>query len=233
MTQSEDLYAVLQVHPTASAEVIKKAYHLLMQQNHPDRGGDLQAAQRINQAYDVLINTQKRARYDQRILQREQYRVQKMREQRQRTQKRARKEAAAKAEAARYAPPPELKKLSGNYKTPMLWGEHILVSDQRGNRVIILDRRKETVWTVGQKSPVRLSKPKLAHFSPDQTLWIADTGAQRIVQVNLKKELLWEYQDPLLSPGLRQQLNLSSLDVKTPGQVLITDSGLRLSLIHI
>ena len=69
-----DLYALLQVHPTATVEVIKKAYHVLMQKHHPDRGGDLQQAQRINLAYDILIDTRKRADYDQRLLRKQQLR---------------------------------------------------------------------------------------------------------------------------------------------------------------
>lgn len=218
-----DLYAILQVHPTASAEVIKKAYHVLMQKNHPDRGGDLQQAQRINQAYDVLIDTKKRAHYDQRLLRKQQLRVQMQQEK----QRQAAKKARQKAEAERYRPPPELKALQGEYATPMMWGKSILVSDQRGNRVAILDRKKETVWSLSRTPQFTLKKPLLAHFAPDGTIWIADAGSQRVVQTNLKKELLWEYSDPLLGQGERQQSKISFLDVQQPEHVLMTDSGLR------
>jgi curved DNA-binding protein CbpA len=218
-----DLYALLQVHPTATVEVIKKAYHVLMQKHHPDRGGDLQQAQRINQAYDILINTQKRAHYDQRLLRKEQLRVQMQ----QQKQQQAEKQARAQAEAKRYQPPAELTTLSGAYQTPILWGKHILVSDERGNRVALLDRKKETVWSLGRTPQVALKRPLMAHFAPDQTLWVADSGSQRVLQFNLKKELLWEYSDPTLSQGARQQSRISFLDVHQPGEVLLTDSGLR------
>lgn len=223
-----DLYALLQVHPSASAEVIKKAYHVLMQKNHPDRGGDLQLAQRINQAYDILIDTEKRAHYDQRLLRKQQLRMQMQQEK----QRQAEKKAKEQAEARRYRPPPELAKLQGNYETPMMWGKHILVSDQRGNRVAILDRKKETVWSLSRAPHLQLKRPLLAHFSPDETLWIADSGTQRLVQTNLKKELLWEYSDPQLSQGQRQQSKISFLDVQRPGEVVYTDSGTR-QVVHL
>lgn len=218
-----DLYALLQVHPTATVEVIKKAYHVLMQKHHPDRGGDLQQAQRINQAYDILINTQKRAHYDQRLLRKQQLRVQMQ----QQKQQQAEKHARAQAEAKRYQPPAELTALTGDYQTPILWGKHILVSDERGNRIALLDRKKETVWSLGRTPQLALKRPLMAHFAPDQTLWVADSGSQRVLQFNLKKELLWEYSDPTLSQGARQQSRISFLDVNQPGKVLLTDSGVR------
>ncbi len=218
-----DLYALLQVHPTATVEVIKKAYHVLMQKHHPDRGGDLQQAQRINQAYDILINTQKRAYYDQRLLRKQQLRV----EMQQQRQRQAEKQARDLAEVKRSQAPAELSALTGNYQTPILWGKHILVSDERGNRIAILDRKKETVWSLGRTSQLALKRPLMAHFAPDQTLWVTDSGSQRVLQFNLKKELLWEYSDPTLSQGARQQSRISFLDVHQPGKVLLTDSGVR------
>ena len=47
MDTQEDLYALLQVHPKATSDVIKKAYRALMLKNHPDKGGDEQLAQRL------------------------------------------------------------------------------------------------------------------------------------------------------------------------------------------
>ena len=64
MDDAEDLYALLQVHAKASPEVIKKAYHALMQKNHPDRGGDVKLAQKLNHAYEVLNDPARRQRYD-------------------------------------------------------------------------------------------------------------------------------------------------------------------------
>jgi DnaJ-class molecular chaperone len=49
---------------TATPAEIKQAYRRLAMQHHPDRGGDQNRFQEIQQAYDVLGNDQKRAQYD-------------------------------------------------------------------------------------------------------------------------------------------------------------------------
>ncbi len=64
-----DYYEVLEVSKTASAEEIKKAYRKKAIQYHPDRNpGDKGAEEKFKEAaeaYDVLSNPDKRARYDQ------------------------------------------------------------------------------------------------------------------------------------------------------------------------
>ena len=61
-----DYYEILQVHPRAHQEVIKRAYRTIMAmlQGHPDLGGNHDAAVRINQAYAVLSNAESRKAYD-------------------------------------------------------------------------------------------------------------------------------------------------------------------------
>lgn len=61
-----DYYEILQVHPRAHREVIKRAYRTIMAmlQGHPDLGGDHEAAVRVNQAYAVLSNAEIRKAYD-------------------------------------------------------------------------------------------------------------------------------------------------------------------------
>lgn len=62
----EDYYAILQVHPSAEPEVIKAAYGKLAQKYHPDTSKDPTASERmkkINIAYEVLSDTDKRKRY--------------------------------------------------------------------------------------------------------------------------------------------------------------------------
>jgi molecular chaperone DnaJ len=63
-----DLYSVLGVNPTASAEEIKRAYRKLARKHHPDRNpGDAEAEARfkeIQAAYDTLSDPDRRAEYD-------------------------------------------------------------------------------------------------------------------------------------------------------------------------
>jgi curved DNA-binding protein len=65
----KDYYKILGVDRKASAEEIKRAYRKLAMQVHPDRNpGDKRAEERfkeINEAYQVLSDSQKRSRYDQ------------------------------------------------------------------------------------------------------------------------------------------------------------------------
>jgi DnaJ domain len=62
-----DLYEVLEVSPHASYDVIHAAYRVLARSSHPDRNATLDGAQtmrRLNAAYEVLKDPERRARYD-------------------------------------------------------------------------------------------------------------------------------------------------------------------------
>jgi DnaJ-class molecular chaperone len=61
-----DYYEVLQVHPRASQDMVKKAYRTLMGEMgaHPDLGGDEERAKLINEAYTVLGDADLRGAYD-------------------------------------------------------------------------------------------------------------------------------------------------------------------------
>ena len=59
-----DYYAALGVPKTATADEIKRAFRKLASQHHPDKGGDTQKFQAIQQAYATLGDDQKRAEYD-------------------------------------------------------------------------------------------------------------------------------------------------------------------------
>jgi len=59
-----DYYAALGVPKTATADEIKRAFRKLASQHHPDKGGDTQKFQAIQQAYATLGDEQKRAEYD-------------------------------------------------------------------------------------------------------------------------------------------------------------------------
>jgi molecular chaperone DnaJ len=59
-----DYYAALGVPRTATADEIKRAFRRLASQHHPDKGGDTQKFQAIQEAYATLGDEQKRAEYD-------------------------------------------------------------------------------------------------------------------------------------------------------------------------
>lgn len=61
-----DYYEVLGVSKTASSDEIKKAYRKLAIKYHPDKeGGSEEKFKEINEAYEVLKDSDKRSRYDQ------------------------------------------------------------------------------------------------------------------------------------------------------------------------
>lgn len=69
MENKRDYYEVLGVQKGASADEIKKAYRKLAIKYHPDKNpGDKEAEEKFKEAaeaYEVLSNDDKRAKYDQ------------------------------------------------------------------------------------------------------------------------------------------------------------------------
>ncbi len=69
MATKRDYYEILGVSKSATADELKKAYRKLALQYHPDRNpGDKEAEEKFKEAaeaYDVLSNPDKKARYDQ------------------------------------------------------------------------------------------------------------------------------------------------------------------------
>lgn len=59
-----DHYSTLGVPRDASQEEIKKAFRKLAMTHHPDKGGDPNEFQKINEAYEVLGDVDKRFQYD-------------------------------------------------------------------------------------------------------------------------------------------------------------------------
>lgn len=63
---AKDYYKTLGVEKSASKDEIKKAFHKLAHQHHPDKkGGDADKFKEINEAYQTLSDDKKRAQYDQ------------------------------------------------------------------------------------------------------------------------------------------------------------------------
>src|SRR5437879_12119527 len=66
MDTPDNYYAVLGVPIDADSETLKRAYRQLARRYHPDVAGSAGAIQmkRINRAYDVLSDPEKRLNYD-------------------------------------------------------------------------------------------------------------------------------------------------------------------------
>ena len=68
MSANIDYYSILEVSTTASSEEIKKSFHRLAFQFHPDHNPNNPKAteefRRLNEAYQVLSNTAERSKYD-------------------------------------------------------------------------------------------------------------------------------------------------------------------------
>ena len=60
----KNYYKTLGVDKRASKEEIKKAFHRLAHEHHPDRGGREEKFKEVNEAYQVLSDDTKRAQYD-------------------------------------------------------------------------------------------------------------------------------------------------------------------------
>lgn len=60
----KDYYKILGIDNNATQEDIKRAYRKLAHQHHPDKGGSELKFKEINEAYQTLSDTQKRAQYD-------------------------------------------------------------------------------------------------------------------------------------------------------------------------
>ncbi|MEE1333396.1 MAG: DnaJ domain-containing protein, partial [Erysipelotrichaceae bacterium] len=68
MAEKRDYYDVLGVSRNASADEIKSAYRKLAKKYHPDLNKAPDAAEKfkeVNEAYEVLGDADKRAKYDQ------------------------------------------------------------------------------------------------------------------------------------------------------------------------
>ena len=66
--REETYYELLQVSPSADLEIITGAYRALIRRHHPDRNPSPSAeatTKRLNEAWEVLSDPERRAEYDQ------------------------------------------------------------------------------------------------------------------------------------------------------------------------
>ena len=71
MKERRSYYRILQIQPDAPPEIIQASYRALMKElrRHPDLGGSTEEAFVLNEAYETLMDPEKRAAYDDRIFQ--------------------------------------------------------------------------------------------------------------------------------------------------------------------
>jgi DnaJ family protein A protein 2 len=62
--ENSKYYEIIGVEKTASMDEIKKAYRKKAIKMHPDKGGDQEEFQKLQQAYDTLFDKDKREVYD-------------------------------------------------------------------------------------------------------------------------------------------------------------------------
>lgn len=64
MNQPADYYSLLGVSKNASEDDIKRAFRKKAHELHPDKGGDAEQFKKVNEAYQVLSDKEKRRQYD-------------------------------------------------------------------------------------------------------------------------------------------------------------------------
>ncbi|MDR3458738.1 MAG: hypothetical protein P4N60_14910 [Verrucomicrobiae bacterium] len=97
------------------------------------------------------------------------------------------------------------------------------------NRVLLVDRAGHTVWQYGQfgqtgDGPNLLSTPVQCTWLPNFHVLITDQGNNRIIEVNLFKQIVWEYPGANMNPD--DQLNSpNSAELLDNGHILISDEN--------
>jgi len=97
------------------------------------------------------------------------------------------------------------------------------------NRVMIVDPFGKIVWQYGQfgqtgDGPDLLNTPVQSTFLPNTDVLITDQANNRIIEVNLKKQIVWQY--PGSNTNVDDQLNgPNSAELLENGHILIADQG--------
>jgi hypothetical protein len=97
------------------------------------------------------------------------------------------------------------------------------------NRVILVDPFKHVVWQYGQfnqtgDGPNLLSTPVQCTWLPTFHVLITDQGNNRIIEVNLNKQIVWQFPGP--NTNADAQLNSpNSAELLANGHILIADEN--------
>lgn len=127
--------------------------------------------------------------------------------------------------------------ISGTGTPPGLPGCSDTTNGCPDNRVFIVDQRGRIVWQYGQagvagSGPDQLNTPvqslRLVSFPghPGPHVLITDQGNQRIILVNMKKRIEWQYGTTGVAGNAANQLNNpNSAEVLDNGNILIADEN--------
>ncbi len=97
------------------------------------------------------------------------------------------------------------------------------------NRVMLVDENGRVLWTYGQfgksgSGPNLLNTPVQATWLPTSHVLITDQANNRIIEVNLRKQIVWRYPGTNTNPD--DQLNTpNSAELLENGHVLISDEN--------
>jgi outer membrane protein assembly factor BamB len=97
------------------------------------------------------------------------------------------------------------------------------------NRVILVSPKGKIVWQYGQfgqtgSAPDLLSTPVQCTWLPNFHVLITDQGNNRIIEVNLRKEIVWQYPGSNTNPA-DQLNNPNSAELLDNGNILISDEN--------
>jgi len=97
------------------------------------------------------------------------------------------------------------------------------------NRVLLVDERGHIVWQYGQfgvtgSGPDQLNTPVQCTWLPDLHVLITDQANERIIEVNLRKQIVWEYPGSNTNAG-DQLSNPNSAELLENGHILIADQN--------
>ena len=97
------------------------------------------------------------------------------------------------------------------------------------NRVVLVDKNGKIVWQYGQfgqtgSGPDLLNTPVQCTFLPNMDVLITDQANNRIIEVNMRKQIVWSYPGSNTNAG--DQLNgPNSAELLENGHILIADQG--------